>query len=140
MHQLKGAGMFGIEMFLTKDGKVLINEIAPRVHNSGHYTTEATETSQFEQHARAITGMPFGSTKMKVPAAVMMNILGVRDGKAEQKGIEEAEKIPGITVHIYGKLQTRIDRKMGTPMTGSVVIAAVMPGRCAEPPAPAIIT
>jgi phosphoribosylaminoimidazole carboxylase PurK protein len=113
MKQLHGAGMFGIEMFLTKAGDVLINEIAPRVHNSGHYTIEANDTSQFEQHARAITGMPFGSTKMKVPAAVMMNILGERDGIAKPNGIDEAEKIPGVTVHIYGKLQTRVDRKMG---------------------------
>jgi 5-(carboxyamino)imidazole ribonucleotide synthase len=113
MQQLHGAGMFGIEMFLTKNGDVLINEIAPRVHNSGHYTIEANETSQFEQHARAITGMPFGPTKMKVPAAVMINILGERDGKAEPKGVEEAEKIPGVSVHIYGKLQTKVDRKMG---------------------------
>ncbi|SRR5258708_3559235 len=113
MHHLKGAGIFGIEMFLTKDGNILINEIAPRVHNSGHYTSEATETSQFEQHARAITGMPFGSTKLKFPAAVMINILGEHDGKAEPRGVTEAEKIPGVTVHIYGKLQTRVERKMG---------------------------
>jgi len=113
MKHLHGAGMFGVEMFLTKNGDVLINEIAPRVHNSGHHTIEANETSQFEQHARAITGMPFGPTKMKVPAAVMMNILGGRDGKAEPQGIEDAEKVPGVTVHIYGKLQTKVDRKMG---------------------------
>ncbi|HWY79599.1 MAG TPA: 5-(carboxyamino)imidazole ribonucleotide synthase [Candidatus Sulfotelmatobacter sp.] len=113
MRQLKGAGMFGIEMFLLEDGKILINEIAPRVHNSGHYTIEATETSQFEQHARAIADMPFGSTKLKTPAAVMINILGERDGKAKQKGVAEAGKIPGVTVHIYGKLQTRKERKMG---------------------------
>lgn len=113
MKHLQGAGMFGIEMFLTKDGKIFINEIAPRVHNSGHYTIEATETSQFEQHARAITGMPFGSTKLKTPAAVMINILGERDGIANPKGVEEAEQIPGVKVHIYGKLQTRKERKMG---------------------------
>lgn len=113
IHHLKGAGMFGIEMFLTEDGKIYINEIAPRVHNSGHYTIEANEISQFEQHARAITGMPFGPTKLTTPAAVMINILGVRDGKAKPKGIEIAEKIPGVKVHIYGKLQTRKERKMG---------------------------
>ena len=113
MKQLQGAGIFGIEMFLTEDGKVFVNEIAPRVHNSGHYTIEANETSQFEQHARAITGMPFGPVKMKTPAAVMINILGERDGDAEPKGIEIAEKIPGVSVHIYGKLQTRKERKMG---------------------------
>jgi phosphoribosylaminoimidazole carboxylase PurK protein len=113
MRYLQGAGMFGIEMFLTEDKKVLINEIAPRVHNSGHYTIEATETSQFEQHARAITSMPFGNTKLKTPSAVMINLLGERDGKAEPKGVKEAEKIPGVKVHIYGKLQTRRERKMG---------------------------
>jgi phosphoribosylaminoimidazole carboxylase PurK protein len=113
MKYLQGAGMFGIEMFLTKNEKVFINEIAPRVHNSGHYTIEATETSQFEQHARAITSMPFGSTKLKMPSAVMINILGERDGNAEPKGIKEAEKIPGVKVHIYDKLQTRKERKMG---------------------------
>lgn len=113
MKHLNGAGVFGIEMFLTTEGNVLLNEIAPRVHNSGHYTIEACKTSQFEQHIRAITGMPLGSTDMIVPAAVMINILGERNGKAEPKGIEEAEKIPGVTVHIYGKIETRIERKMG---------------------------
>src|SRR5205085_1438053 len=81
MEHLKGAGVFGIEMFLTKDGKVYLNEIAPRVHNSGHYTIEACVTSQFEQHIRAITGLPLGSTEMIVPASVMVNILGERKGK-----------------------------------------------------------
>ena len=113
MQHLNGAGVFGIEMFLTEDGNVLINEIAPRVHNSGHHTIEAFETSQFEQHARAVTGMPFGSTKMKMPAAVMTNILGERDGATKPTGVKEAEKIPGVTVHLYGKLQTRKERKMG---------------------------
>lgn len=113
MQHLKGASVFGIEMFLTEEGKVLINEIAPRVHNSGHHTIEANETSQFEQHARAVTGMEFGSTKPKTPASVMINILGERDGPAEPKGIAEAEQIHGVTVHIYGKLQTRKERKMG---------------------------
>lgn len=113
MKHLNGAGVFGIEMFLTKDGKVLLNEIAPRVHNSGHYTIEACKTSQFEQHIRAITGMPLNSTEMIVPAAVMINILGDRNGKIEPKGIEAAEKIPGVFVHIYGKMETRVERKMG---------------------------
>lgn len=113
MKHLNGAGVFGIEMFLTKDGQVLINEIAPRVHNSGHYTIEACETSQFEQHIRAVTGMPLGPTNMKVPAAVMINILGEKNGPAEPKGIEEAESIPGVKVHFYGKIESRIERKMG---------------------------
>lgn len=113
MKYLKGAGVFGIEMFLTKDEKVLINEIAPRVHNSGHHTIEANVTSQFEQHIRAIAGMPLGSTKPISAAAVMINILGEKIGKAEPKGVEKAEKVPGVKVHIYGKLDTKIDRKMG---------------------------
>lgn len=110
---LKGAGVFGIEMFLTASGEVLVNEVAPRVHNSGHYTIEACKTSQFEQHIRAITGMPLGSTSMKVPAAVMINILGERDGDTVIEGQEAAEAIPDTYVHLYGKSPTKIDRKMG---------------------------
>jgi phosphoribosylaminoimidazole carboxylase PurK protein len=110
---LEGAGVFGIEMFLTDDGKILINEIAPRVHNSGHYTIEACETSQFGQHVRAISGRELGPTTLKVPAAVMINILGERDGPTEVKGLEEAKAIPATAVHLYGKSPTKIDRKMG---------------------------
>jgi len=113
MKVLKGAGVFGIEMFLDKNGGVLINEIAPRVHNSGHFTIEGCVTSQFEQHIRAITGMPLGKTEMKFPAAVMINILGERQGKADVKGLEKALKIPNTSVHIYGKEETKIERKMG---------------------------
>ncbi len=113
MQQLQGAGVFGIEMFVTKDGNVLINEIAPRVHNSGHYTTEACVTSQFEQHIRAVTGLPLGSTKMKMPAAVMINILGERTGQVDAKGLEKVLAIPNVSVHIYGKMETKLERKMG---------------------------
>jgi 5-(carboxyamino)imidazole ribonucleotide synthase len=109
----EGAGVFGIEMFLTKDGEVLVNEVAPRVHNSGHFSIEASHTSQFEEHIRAITGMELGDPSMKVPAAVMVNILGEREGPAEPRGVEEAEKIEGVKVHIYGKMETRKERKMG---------------------------
>jgi 5-(carboxyamino)imidazole ribonucleotide synthase len=112
MEQLKGAGAFGIEMFLTKNGEVVINEIAPRVHNSGHHTIEANKTSQFENHIRAITGMTLGPTDQIKPA-VMINILGERTGKAAPHGIEKAEKISGVRVHIYGKLETKPERKMG---------------------------
>jgi phosphoribosylaminoimidazole carboxylase PurK protein len=107
-----GAGVFAIEMFLV-NGEVLVNEIAPRVHNSGHFSIEACHSSQFEQHIRAITGMPLGDSSMKVPAAAMVNILGDRSGKAEPKGVEEAEAIEGVKVHIYGKMETRPERKMG---------------------------
>lgn len=110
---LEGSGVFGIEMFLTKDAGILINEIAPRVHNSGHHTIEACRTSQFEQHVRAITGMPLSPTDMKVPAAAMVNILGERDGPVELKGLDEASAEPHTKVHIYGKSPTKIDRKMG---------------------------
>ncbi len=110
---LKGAGVFGIEMFLTDGNKVFVNEIAPRVHNSGHYTIEACKTSQFEQHIRAVTGMSLGSTKMVVKSALMVNILGESSAKAELSGLDDALAIPNTKVHIYGKAETRIDRKMG---------------------------
>lgn len=110
---LQGAGVFGIEMFLTQSGKVLVNEVAPRVHNSGHYTLDASGTSQFEQHIRAITGMPLGDTNLKVPAAVMVNILGEHNRPTVIEGLDEASLIPETHVHLYGKSPTKIDRKMG---------------------------
>jgi len=113
MRHLRGAGAFGIEMFLTEEGKVLVNEIAPRVHNSGHYTIEACVTSQFEQHIRAITGLPLGAPDMISPAAVMVNILGERKGPARIKGLQNALAISGVSVHIYGKAETKPERKMG---------------------------
>jgi len=102
MRKLKGAGVFGLEMFLTKGDKVLINEIAPRVHNSGHYTIEAAVTSQFEQHIRAITGLPLGSTAQIPKVAVMKNILGTAQGSGFPKGLENALKIPEVSYHLYG--------------------------------------
>jgi len=113
MKLLKGAGVFGIEMFKTKDDHVLINEIAPRVHNSGHYTIEACITSQFEQHIRAITGLPLGKTDMITPVAVMVNILGDRLGEAKVEGFHKALAIPNVAVHIYNKKDTKPERKMG---------------------------
>lgn len=113
MEHLEGAGVFGIEMFLTKNGEILVNEIAPRVHNSGHYTVEACITSQFENQLRAVSEMELGETDMKVGAAVMINILGDRSGVAEVAGIEEAEKLGNVFVHIYGKKDVKPERKMG---------------------------
>lgn len=110
---LKGAGVFAVEMFLTKDNQLMVNETAPRVHNSGHHTIEACQTSQFEQQVRVVTNMPLGETQLIVPAAVMINILGERNGPADPKGITEAEVIPGVSVHLYGKADTKIARKMG---------------------------
>src|SRR3989344_2734017 len=111
---LEGAGVFGVELFLTKNDKIIVNEIAPRVHNSGHYTIEASVTSQFEQHIRAITGLPLGDTSLICKAAVMKNILGeIKNGNGFPKGIEKALAIPGVSLHIYGKKESRIQRKMG---------------------------
>jgi 5-(carboxyamino)imidazole ribonucleotide synthase len=114
VESLGGAGIFGIEMFLDKAGNVLVNEIAPRPHNSGHYTIEACVTSQFEQHIRAVTELPLGSTELLTPA-VMINILGREgyEGPAIFQGIREALRIPGASLHLYGKRITRPFRKMG---------------------------
>ncbi len=111
LRHLGGAGIFAIEMFAT-DSKVIINEIAPRVHNSGHHTIEANETSQFEQHVRAITGMPLGSTAMRAPAAVMVNILGRREEPLTRDGLEAVLALPDTHPHFYGK-SSRPARKIG---------------------------
>ncbi len=112
LESFSGAGVFAIEMFVA-DGDVLVNEIAPRVHNSGHLTIEACETSQFENHVRAVMGMELGSTELIAPAAVMLNILGERTGPAEPKGVEETMALGGLAIHMYGKKETKPDRKMG---------------------------
>jgi 5-(carboxyamino)imidazole ribonucleotide synthase len=122
MRFLGGAGVFGVEMFLEKDDTIRINEIAPRVHNSGHFSIESCVTSQFEQHIRAISGLDLGETTLTVQAAVMKNILGTRTGTGEATGIEEAEKIPNVHVHMYGKKESREKRKMGhITVTGQTV-------------------
>jgi phosphoribosylaminoimidazole carboxylase PurK protein len=110
---LEGAGVFAVEMFLSAQGEIIVNEVAPRVHNSGHHTLEANVTSQFEQHVRAVTGLPLGDPSLKVPAAVMMNILGERAGDANIEGLDAALAIDGVSVHFYGKAQTKLERKMG---------------------------
>ncbi|WP_432662853.1 5-(carboxyamino)imidazole ribonucleotide synthase [Wukongibacter baidiensis] len=111
---LDGIGVFGIEMFLTKDNRILVNEIAPRVHNSGHYSIEGCVTSQFEQHIRCIMGLPLGSTELLVPT-VVMNVLGEKGhyGTPDYVGINESLEIPGVNIHIYGKKEVRPYRKMG---------------------------
>ncbi|OBZ90290.1 phosphoribosylaminoimidazole carboxylase [Choanephora cucurbitarum] len=109
-----GAGIFGVEMFVMENGQILLNEIAPRPHNSGHYTIEACETSQFENHMRAILDMPLGSTEMKVPASIMVNILGENDDMEScYKPCKESLLVEGATVHLYGKKACRAGRKMG---------------------------
>jgi phosphoribosylaminoimidazole carboxylase PurK protein len=111
LRHLGGAGIFAIEMFQVDDD-VIINEIAPRVHNSGHFTIEACQTSQFEQHIRAITGMPLGSTEMRTAAAVMINILGTRDEPLSRSGLERTLALPDTHPHFYGK-DPRPARKVG---------------------------
>ncbi|KAI7890650.1 phosphoribosylaminoimidazole carboxylase [Mucor mucedo] len=109
-----GAGIFGVEMFVMENGEILLNEIAPRPHNSGHYTIEACDTSQYENHMRAILDMPLGSTAMKVPASIMVNILGSdSDMQACYKPCQEALTVEGATIHLYGKKECRAGRKMG---------------------------
>jgi len=110
---IAGVGVFGVELFETPDGGVLYNEIAPRPHNSGHYTIEGCVTSQFENHLRAVLGVPLGDVAMVAPAAVMVNLLGSREGPAHTAGLADALAIPGAHLHIYGKLASRTGRKMG---------------------------
>jgi len=106
-------GSFGVEMFLTASGEIFINELAPRVHNSGHYTIEACVCSQFENHVRAVLGWPLGDTRMVTPAAVMVNLLGDRKAVGRPVGIEQALAGTGAHVHIYGKAMSGAGRKMG---------------------------
>jgi 5-(carboxyamino)imidazole ribonucleotide synthase len=106
-------GAMGVELFLKKDGAILINELAPRVHNSGHYTIEACVSSQFENHIRAVMGWTLGSTEMRAPAAVMVNLLAQARGFGAPQGLGEAMAIPGAHPHIYGKDVSVPGRKMG---------------------------
>ena len=107
-------GLLAVELFLTKDNTLLINEVAPRPHNSGHHTIDAAETSQFEQHLRGIMNFPLGSTRLKSPA-VMLNLLGEPNfsGDVHYEGLEKCLAIEGVHVHLYGKKQTKPFRKMG---------------------------
>ena len=103
-----------VELFVTKDDKLVINEVAPRTHNSGHHSIESIVTSQFEQQLRAVLGFPLGSTELRSPD-IMLNLLGEpgHDGKVKYEGLEECMAIEGVNVHIYGKKETRPFRKMG---------------------------
>ena len=107
-------GLLAVEMFQTVDDKILVNEVAPRPHNSGHYSIEASYTNQFEQHLRSILNLPLGNTDSKV-AGIMVNLVGAEgfSGDVVYKNIEEILKIDGVTPHIYGKKETRPFRKMG---------------------------
>jgi 5-(carboxyamino)imidazole ribonucleotide synthase len=112
--KLNIVGILAVELFVTKDGKVLVNEVAPRPHNSGHQTIEGNITSQFEQHLRAILNLPLGDTSIIKPA-VMINLLGEKnhEGPAKYEGLTDAIKYKGVYVHLYGKTTTKPFRKMG---------------------------
>ncbi|RZJ29004.1 MAG: 5-(carboxyamino)imidazole ribonucleotide synthase, partial [Flavobacterium sp.] len=107
-------GLLAVEMFQTEDDEILVNEVAPRPHNSGHYSIEASYTSQFEQHIRAILDLPLGNTDSKLPG-IMVNLVGAEgfSGDVHYENIEKIMAIDGVTPHIYGKKQTRPFRKMG---------------------------
>lgn len=107
-------GLLAVELFLTKDGEIWVNEVAPRPHNSGHYSIEASYTSQFEQHIRALLDLPLGNTANKV-SGVMVNLVGKEghNGPVHYKNIEHILAIEGVNPHIYGKKETRPFRKMG---------------------------
>jgi 5-(carboxyamino)imidazole ribonucleotide synthase len=105
-----GLGAVGVEMFLLLDGQVVINELAPRPHNSGHYTIEACWSSQFDNHVRAVLGLPLGDTALRAPAAVMVNLLGTSNLPLDP---ERALGVPRAFVHVYGKGENRAGRKMG---------------------------
>jgi 5-(carboxyamino)imidazole ribonucleotide synthase len=114
LNSLQAVGVFGIELFLTTDGKVLVNEVSPRTHNSGHYTLDACETSQFEQQLRAVTGLSLGSPALKCNSVVMVNLLGYEYSQNDY--LEKRQKLaslPGAFVHWYGKSESRLGRKLG---------------------------
>ncbi len=112
--KLNMSGVLAIEFFIDKQGSILVNEMAPRPHNSGHHTIESVMTSQFEQHLRAILNLPLGSTMLKMPS-VMVNLLGEKgyEGPVRYQGLDETLAIEGVNVHLYGKKITRPYRKMG---------------------------
>jgi len=113
MQVFDGVGTFGIEMFVCTDGSILVNEVAPRPHNSGHWTIEGARCNQFENHIRAIVGLPLGDTSLLAPS-VMVNLLGESAGEAVVEGLEQAyAEIPGLKVHIYGKKICKVKGKMG---------------------------
>lgn len=111
---LKIVGLLAVEMFLDKHGRILVNELAPRPHNSGHQTIEGNVVSQFEQHLRAIFNQPLGDTAC-LNNAIMVNVLGEAgyEGPAIYQGIEKVLKVPGVYIHLYGKALTKPFRKMG---------------------------
>jgi 5-(carboxyamino)imidazole ribonucleotide synthase len=120
-------GLLAVEMFLTRDGNLLVNEVAPRPHNSGHHTIDSALTSQYQQHLRAISGLPLGATDQHSPA-VMINLLGEAGykGPVRYEGMDECLHIPGVFIHLYGKAMTAPFRKMGhVTVTGNTLEEAI---------------
>jgi 5-(carboxyamino)imidazole ribonucleotide synthase len=117
-------GLLAIEFFLDTQGNILINEIAPRPHNSGHHTIEGNATSQFDQHFRAVAGWAPGNTAV-IQAAVMLNLLGAPgySGPVWYDGLADAAALPGVHIHLYGKTQTKPMRKMGHVTVTATTIA-----------------
>jgi 5-(carboxyamino)imidazole ribonucleotide synthase len=117
----QAVGVMGVELFALPGGRALVNELAPRPHNSGHYTIEACQTSQFENHLRGVLDLPLGSVELRSQSAVMVNLLGTRDGDAHPR-IAGALAVPGAHLHLYGKREVRVRRKMGhiTALGGTI--------------------
>ncbi len=114
LNSLEAVGVFGIELFLTADNKLLVNEIAPRTHNSGHFTIDACETSQFEQHLRAVCQLPLGDCELNSAGAVMVNLLGYESAESDYlEKRQQLAQIDGAFVHWYGKKVSRPGRKLG---------------------------
>ncbi|MGA9383231.1 MAG: 5-(carboxyamino)imidazole ribonucleotide synthase [Phormidium sp.] len=114
LNSLQAIGLFGIELFLTPNGKILVNEIAPRTHNSGHFTIDASYTSQFEMHLRSVSGLPLGNPALKCDAAVMVNLLGYEHSHSDyQEKRQKLAQIPNCHLLWYGKTESRPGRKLG---------------------------
>ena len=112
--KLEMVGLLAVELFISNDDKILINEVAPRPHNSGHHTIECCITSQFDQHIRSILNLNPGKTDIKIPG-IMVNLVGENkiEGDAIYKNINYIFDLPGVNIHIYGKEKSRLNRKMG---------------------------
>lgn len=127
IRQFDVCGLLAVEMFLTTNGELLVNEVAPRPHNSGHHTIDSAETSQYQQHLRAICNLPLGSTAQKFPAA-MVNLLGDPDhrGPVRYEGAETCLALEGVHIHLYGKAMTAPFRKMGHATITGATLADVL--------------
>ena len=129
-----GVGAFGVELFLLEGGRLSINELAPRPHNSAHYSIEACHTSQFSNHVRAVLGLPLGDPGLRVPAAAMVNLLGTGGGLPEAAEVGAALRVAEAFVHLYGKAENRPGRKLGhvTALGPSLEVALARARAAAE--------